>query len=411
MMAKSVFHNSFLVIVLLLILLALSLGITFLSGGDLGSFGIGLISSLFVAMLLFLVASGLSIVFGLMDVLNLAQGAYFTVGAYVAWQVHHLPAIAGIDPNIRFALAVIAATAVGGILGLTLERGLPFGRWFAALLFLLWRLYALFVAGEELSLLFIIYGLVGLVVCYFIGLILEYGPLQALYSRPIFQIVLTFGVGIVLGEIIKGIWGTAPYQWTDGFYLTQTQFRIFEQNFNLLRPFVIVVGFVLIVLIALLLRYTRIGIIIRAGVEDSQMVEALGIDVRLVFTAIFTLGCAIAAFGGAVSAPFLGASLGGGQAFLLGALAVVVLGGMGSYEGTAVGSILVGLAQQVVIQISQYATSMNFETANFAGIDFAPFLDSVADTFSMSAWSSMSPMILLVLVLLLRPAGLFGKEK
>lgn len=358
-MGKSVFHNSFLVIVLLLVLLALSLGITFLSGGDLGSFGIGLISSLFVAMLLFLVASGLSIVFGLMDVLNLAQGAYFTVGAYVAWQVHHLPAIAFIDPNIRFALAVVAATAVGGVLGIILERGL----------------------------------------------------LQPLYSRPIFQIVLTFGVGIVIGEIIKGIWGTAPYQWTDGFYLTQTQFRIFEQNFNLLRPFVIMVGFVLIVLIALLLRYTRIGIIIRAGVEDSEMVEALGIDVRLVFTAIFTLGCAIAAFGGAVSAPFLGASLGGGQAFLLGALAVVVLGGMGSYEGTAVGSILVGLAQQVVIQISQYATSVNLESAPLMGIDFAPFLNSVADTFSMSAWSSMSPMILLVLVLLLRPAGLFGKEK
>jgi ABC-type branched-subunit amino acid transport system permease subunit len=124
MMGKSLFQNSILVIVLLLVLLALSLGITFLSGEDLGSFGVGLISSLFVAMLLFLVASGLSIVFGLMDVLNLAQGAYFTVGAYVAWQVHHLPAFAGIDPNIRFALAVMAATVVGGILGIILERGL-----------------------------------------------------------------------------------------------------------------------------------------------------------------------------------------------------------------------------------------------------------------------------------------------
>jgi branched-chain amino acid transport system permease protein len=358
-MSKSSFQNSALVIVMLLVLIALSLGITFLSGEDLGSFGSGLISSLFVAMLLFLVASGLSIVFGLMDVLNLAQGAYFTLGAYVAWQVHHWSALDGIDPNIRFVLALITATIVGGILGMVLERGL----------------------------------------------------LQPLYSRPIFQIVLTFGVGIVMGEIIKGIWGTAAYQWTDSFYLTQTTFTIFDQQFNLLRPFVIGVGFALIVLIALLLRYTRIGIIIRAGVEDSQMVEALGINVRFVFTAIFTLGCAIAAFGGAVSAPFLGASLGIGQGFFLGALAVVVLGGMGSYEGTAVGSILVGLAQQVVIQIQQYASSAHVGSANILGIDFAPFLNGLADTFSMTSWPSMTPMILLVLVLLLRPAGLFGKEK
>jgi branched-chain amino acid transport system permease protein len=358
-MNKSVFQNSFIVIALLIVLIGASVTVTLLGGNDLGSFGIVLVSGLFNAMLLFLVASGLSIVFGLMDVLNLAQGAYFTIGAYVAWQVHHAALFAGIDPNFRFVLAVTIATLVGGILGIVLERGL----------------------------------------------------LQPLYSRPIFQIVLTFGVGIVIGEILRAIWGTSAKQWVLPFGLQEGLFVIFEQQFSIYRIFVIVMGFILIIAIALLLRYTRIGIIIRAGVEDSEMVEALGIDVRLVFTAIFTLGCAIAALGGAVAAPFLGASLGGGQGFLLGAIAVVVLGGMGSYEGTAVGSILVGLAQQVVIQISQFATTAHVETANLMGLDFAPFLNGLSSTLSQTVWSSMSPMILLILVLLLRPAGLFGKER
>ncbi len=329
------FRNTiFTVIGLMVGLLAFGLVTTIAAGDDLGSFGLILVSGLFQGMLLFLVASGMSIVFGLMDVLNLAQGAYFTVGAYVAWQFHHADVFASLPPDLRFALSVLLATVVGAILGIILERGL----------------------------------------------------LQPLYARPIFQIVLTFGLAIVFGEIIKFIWGTAAYQWIEPFTLQQGSFTVFEQQFSTYRLFVIFVGFVLIGTIALLLQRTRIGIIIRAGVEDSEMVEALGINVRLVFTAIFTLGCALAALGGAVAAPFLGASLGVGQGFLLGAIAVVVLGGLGSYEGTAVGSVLVGLAIAIVAKFS-------------------------AEFLSQTVWSSLTPMLLLVLVLLLRPAGLFGKER
>jgi branched-chain amino acid transport system permease protein len=143
-------------------------------------------------------------------------------------------------------------------------------------------------------------------------------------------------------------------------------------------------GIVLIVTIGLLLQRSRIGIIIRAGVEDREMVQALGINVRAVFTLVFTLGCAIAALGGAVAAPFLGASTTLGSIFLLQAIAVVVLGGMGSYSGTALGSVLVGLAIAVAQDVA-------------IGTDF-------------SALPSITPMLLLVLVLLLRPSGLFGKS-
>ncbi|MEO1643735.1 MAG: branched-chain amino acid ABC transporter permease [Chloroflexota bacterium] len=357
------FQRTLVVVAIIFVaLLGTSYGVAMASGSGIGTFGIVLVSGLFNAMLLFLVAAGLSIVFGLMDVLNLAQGAYFTIGAYVAWQFHHAPALAFIQPDLRFVLGVLLATAIGAILGVILERGL----------------------------------------------------LQPLYERPIFQIVLTFGVGIVIGEILKAIWGVAAKQWVLPFSLQQGFFNVFGQQFSIYRLFVIIIGAILIVAIAILLRNTRIGIIIRAGVEDDEMVEALGINVRLVFTSVFTLGCAVASFGGAVAAPFLGAGLGIGQGFLLGAIAVIVLGGLGSYEGTAIASVLVGLAVQVVIQVSNYLGTINFDPAVFMDGNaafLANMLNGITGTLGQTVWSSMTPMILLVLVLLLRPSGLFGKER
>src|SRR5262245_25431974 len=99
---------------------------SFLTTRDLGSFSITILSGLFQGMLLFLVASGLSIIFGLMDILNFAQGTYFMIGAYVGYSVHHSSAVIQMipDPDVRFVIAVLSATAVGGILGAILERGL-----------------------------------------------------------------------------------------------------------------------------------------------------------------------------------------------------------------------------------------------------------------------------------------------
>ncbi|MCU0498223.1 MAG: branched-chain amino acid ABC transporter permease [Anaerolineae bacterium] len=305
------------------------------SNGDFGDFGITVLSGLFQGMLLFLVASGLSIIFGLMDVLTLAHGAYFMIGAYVAYDVQHPGGVIDLtaaipDPNLRFPVALIAAILVGAGLGVILERGL----------------------------------------------------LRPLYSRPIFQLVMTFGVSLVMVEIVKAIWDTTIYSWQDRFGLQESFFELFGQQFSVYRLFVVGIGFVLIIGIALILRRTRIGIIIRAGVEDRQMVEALGINVQLVFTVVFTLGCAVAAFGGGIAAPFLGASNNLATDFLLQAVAVVVLGGMGSYEGTAAGSIMVGLA----IAVAQKA--------------------AIGTAFTVLP--SITPMLLLILILLLRPSGLFG---
>jgi branched-chain amino acid transport system permease protein len=304
------------------------------SAGNLGIFGITVLSGLFQGMLLFLVAAGLSIVFGLMDVLNFAQGSYFMIGAYTCYAIWHSPQLAASlpDENARFVLAILAAILVGLVLGALLERVL----------------------------------------------------LRPLYARPIFQIVMTFGVAIVFGEAVKALYGTTPYSW-GLFGLREENFELFGQTFSLYRLVVIFFGLALVGGVALLLRRTRIGIIIRAGVEDSEMVEALGINVRAVFTLVFALGCGIAAFGGAIAAPFLGASPGLADSFLLAAIAVVALGGLGSYEGTAIGSLLVGLAVAVVAKfVTQY--------------------------LNQPVWADLTPMVLLTLILLVRPKGLFGRE-
>ncbi len=325
-------------LIAIVVILAFLLGIALVNSNSLGDFGITLLSGLFQGMLLFLVAAGMSIVFGLMDVLNMAQGSYFMVGAYIAFDVQHPGGLIDItalipDPNMRYIVAVAIAIAIGAALGFLLERFL----------------------------------------------------LRSLYSRPIFQLVLTFGVSLVALELVKFIWTTTPYSWTELFGVRESFFELFDQRFSTYRLFVVGMGIVLIVVIGLLLQRSRIGIIIRAGVEDREMVQALGIHVRSVFTLVFTLGCAIAALGGAVAAPFLGASPTLGSGFLLQAIAVVVLGGMGSYVGTAIGSVLVGLS----IAVAQ---------------------DTAIGT-SFAALPSITPMLLLVLVLLVRPSGLFGNSR
>jgi branched-chain amino acid transport system permease protein len=327
---------------LIIVMFAALLGFSVVAAqGNPSTFGLIILSGLLRAMLLFLVAAGLSLIFGLMDILNFAQGAYFMVGAYLAYDIQHpnsgFISVAHLlpDPNLRFLLGIVTAVIVGALLGVFLERVM----------------------------------------------------LRPLYDRPLFQLVLTFGVSIIMLEAIKFIWNTTPYTWQETIGIQGVRLTIFGAQFSAYRLFIIAMGLMLIVAVALLLRRTRIGIIIRAGVEDPEMVSALGVNVRAVFTLVFTLGCALAAFGGGVAAPFLGATISMGNTYLLAAIAVIVLGGFGSYEGTAIASFIVGLA---------WVAMENFTIAQ-------PALGSV--------WASMTPMLVLALILLLRPRGLFGGER
>ncbi|RME85417.1 MAG: branched-chain amino acid ABC transporter permease [Caldilineae bacterium] len=299
---------------------------------DTGIVAVVLLSGFYQGMLFFLVAAGMSIVFGLLDVLNLAQGSFFMLGAYVGFAIYNaLPE--GTPITVRFVAALVGAVVFGGVLG----------------------------AGVEIAL------------------------LRPLYVRPIFQIVLTFGLATAITELVRGIYGPSGLVPVEPPAALNTTIAVMRGQFETYRLFIIAVGLVLMIGISLLLQRTRLGIIIRAGVQDSQMVEALGINVRRVFTLVFALGTAVAALGGMTAAPFLGAYPAMGEQFLLTAIIVIVIGGMSSFEGTAIAALLVGLTRATVEQISlQYLNT--------------PIL------------ASISILVFMVVVLLVRPTGLFGRE-
>jgi branched-chain amino acid transport system permease protein len=160
--------------------------------------------------------------------------------------------------------------------------------------------------------------------------------------------------------------------------------------------FVILVGVIVLIGVWLLLQRTRIGMVIRAGVQDSEMVEALGINVRQTFTFVFALGVALATLGGVLAAPSMGLSTAMGGQLLLLALIALAIGGLTSFPGAAAGAVLVGLLQQFLIKYGQI------------GIDL-PFL---AEPFKPSPpLVPSSTVLLMVIVLLVLPNGLFGRSE
>ncbi|MGI8823785.1 MAG: branched-chain amino acid ABC transporter permease [Acidimicrobiia bacterium] len=278
-----------------------------------------------LAGLYFLLASGLSLIFGLMNVLNLAHGAFFAAGGYAAWWV--MDSIDAVPIGPRFLIAVVAAAAVGIVSGVLVERGL----------------------------------------------------IRRLYGHHVDQILLTIGLGIA-AVALMGAWFSY-----DPRLLTQPDWFIRTTNIagaNVPNSRLLIFGVAVLFLVGLLLflARTRHGLIIRAGVENPSMVRALGIDVSRSFTLVFAVGGMLAGVGGALGAVYFnGVSPSLGTSQLIFAFIVVVIGGLGSVTGTAVAAVLVSLTQ---IYVNNYlATGMG----------------------------SVSVVVLLALVLLVRPQGLMGK--
>jgi branched-chain amino acid transport system permease protein len=282
------------------------------------------LTGLALAAMYFLLAAGLSLIFGLMDVLNFAHGAFFTWGAYTAWWTIGQIAPGG-NSTGAFALGVVAAALVG--------------------------------AG--------------------VATLVEIGLLRRLYKRHISQVLVTLGAGLALSQLISVIWrpDARPFPQPAWLRDTSTIFgaRVPNNRFLLILAALAVLGGML-----LFLRRTRYGLIVRAGAENREMVQALGIDVDRAFTLVFAFGGALAGLGGAFGAAYFGAiDPGFGTVNLIFAFIVVVIGGLGSVTGSALAAVAIGLAQQY----GNYYTS-------WAG-DFVVVL-------------------LLALVLLLRPRGLLG---
>lgn len=244
--------------------------------------------------LYFLVSSGLSLIFGLMDVLNFAHGALLSVGAYATWWAAsgHLPG-AG-SGGLGFVLAVAFGTAVGTL---------------AAVL-------------------------------------LELAVIRPLYERPREQVLATVGVGLAVPALLSAIWSPDAHPFPGPDALSGT-FGLLGARIPVNRLVLIAAALVVLVALRLFLAGTRHGLVVRAGVEDRAMVTALGTDVRKAFTLVFAIGGAAAALGGALGGLYFGSvDPGQGTSLLIFAFVVVVMGGMGSLPGAALASVAVGLVQQ-----------------------------------------------------------------
>ena len=242
--------------------------------------------------LYFLIASGLSLIYGLMGVLNFAHGAFLTVGAYAMWFTESK--LGGVSLLPRFLLASLVGLVVGGV--------------FAALV--------------ELVL------------------------IRPLYRRHIEQVLVTVGLGLATTALVVAIWGNDSRPVAAPHWLAHTTSiggaHIPNDRWVEITAAALVLGG-----LTLFLKRTRYGLIIRAGVENRAMVTALGIDVRRAFTLVFALGGVAAALAGVLgNVYFTTADPNRGTSLLIFAFIVVVIGGLGSLRGTAVASVVVGLVQQ-----------------------------------------------------------------
>jgi branched-chain amino acid transport system permease protein len=233
-------------------------------------------------MILALIAMGLSIIFGLMDIINFAHGAYYTIGAYVALTVM------GFVDNFWIALIVVPAALM------------------------------------------------------IIGFFVEFVFLRPLYGKnPVFSLLLNFGVMLGIIQVIRLVWGVAYRPFSPPDALSGSVYLGFS-HFSVYRIFVVSVCIGLAILVWLLLKKTSVGMTVRAAVDKRDMVKALGINVSAVFTLVFGIGVALAGLAGALAAPFIAVFPEMGLQILIESFVVVVIGGMGSFRGSIVAGIIVG---------------------------------------------------------------------
>ena len=296
-----------------------------------------LLNGLQYGVMLFLLAAGLTLVFGIMSFVNLAHGSLYMLGAYAA-------AVVGGHTG-SFGLGVLAAVATGLV----------------------------------------------------VGMVLEWVAVSRLYQRDHLDHVLaTFGLVLFFNEVVRMIWGPQPVFVSLPESLSGTV-DLFGFTYPTYRFLIIGVGLLVAVGSQWLIHKTRVGMLIRAGSVNPQMVGALGVNIRLLNAMLFALGAALAALAGAMAGPILSVQSGMGEPVLITTLVVIVIGGIGSVHGALYAGIIVGLVDTLgrtflPMIIREFADR---ETANAAG----------------PALASMSIYLLMAIVLAWKPQGLFPAHK
>lgn len=280
---------------------------------------ISLLNGLSYGMVLFLIASGMSIVLGAMGTINLAHGAIYMVGAYVGWTV-------GVKWGATFGVGLLAGGLSAGLVGLAIERGL----------------------------------------------------LRHLYKQPNEQVLLTFGFVYILSNLCLWVWGGWPRMPFTAKFLSGS-FEILGRAYPKARVAVILIGFILAIGLWWLQDRTRMGAIVRAGMDDKETTMGLGINLERTFAIIFFIASFIAGGAGVIGAQLLGVHSALGLDVLLLALIVIIVGGVGSIQGSLLGGILIG----------------------------------VIDSFGRAVFPQLAMFTMyltMIVVLIVRPAGLLGRK-
>lgn len=282
-------------------------------------FFVQLVNGLQYGLLLFLIASGLTLVFGVMGILNLAHGSVYMIGAYLVW----------------YFVAVTGSFTVSAILSAVIALGL--------------------------------------------GILIERVLIQRLYNRNhLDQVLLTIGMIFVFNSLQSILWGNDPYGVAVPEALSGSVPFTDNSSYPVYRIFAAIVCIAIAAALYFVVSKTRLGMLIRAGESNREMVEALGVNIKSLYTIVFAIGVMLAAVSGIIAAPMSSIVPGMGESVLITCFVVVVIGGMGSIKGAFVGALLVGV-------ISTFAAVL------------------------MPTLSNMIIYIFMILVLLVKPQGLFAK--
>lgn len=285
-----------------------------------------LLGGVFHASVLFLVAAGLQLVFGVQKIVNLACGSFYALGAYFGVSAVGWAIAAGVPPGLFLLVLLLAGVAMA-------------------------------VVGPLIELL-----------------------LRTVYGRDeSFQLLLTFSLVLIFQDVLRFFWGANPQQ-LGNLSMSYGKLSVGEVSFPTYNVLVIGASIAIAVSLGWFLQRTRYGRILRATAENRDMSAALGVDVRWVYSTVFTLGTLLGTVGGALVVPTAAASLDMSVELVVEAFAVVVIGGLGSMRGALAGALVVGLMRA-------------------AAITYYAELEMLAIY------------LVVILVLILRPAGLFGKPQ
>ncbi len=284
-------------------------------------------------VMLFLLAAGLTLIFGVMRIINLAHGAFYMIGAYGA-------ALVG-ERTGSFALAALAGLTAAAVA----------------------------------------------------GLIIEFVVIRRLYSRDhVQQVLATFGVILLVNEGTTILFGRQPLYLPIPGILSGTVQIIPGVPYPAYRVAIIAAGLLVAVGLSLFINKTRVGMLVRAGSTNREMVRALGVNIRLLYTLVFGLGALLAGLGGILAAPLLAVQVGMGEQILILTFVVVVVGGVGSIRGAFIGAMVVGVTDTLLRAFLPMALHhvMTISEADALG----------------AGLSSMGIYLVMALVLLIRPQGL-----